>query len=122
MRGGGKPRKATKRDPADESDAGSDPDELLAMEDYDEDHDEDLAFPGGLSLGLLIAEELWPHALTFFRDAHDDEPGVLEDSGSEDDNEEDDEDDSPNIRGLLTSKRDNKEANGGGPPSKKRKT
>ncbi|KAF1954240.1 hypothetical protein CC80DRAFT_449569 [Byssothecium circinans] len=90
-------------------------------EDEDMDLDIDLqeteVFPQGEVCATLIAEDVWPSALRYYKAAHEADDEDLSELDVEDMDEDDDSDEEIDIRGLVGKGRKSE----GSPPSKKQR-
>ncbi|KAF2179780.1 hypothetical protein K469DRAFT_673529 [Zopfia rhizophila CBS 207.26] len=90
-------------------------------EDSNEDFQETEVFPQGDELATIIAEDMWPSAIKYFKHAHEADDEELSDLEVED-YDEDDSDGEIDIRGLVGKGRNSKDSSESPPPKKQRKT
>lgn len=84
-------------------------------EEDDIDHQETEVFPQGDEIATLIAEDLWPSAIKYYKHSHEaDDEELSELEVSDDEMGEDDSSDEIDIRGLVGK-------GGGSPPAKKQR-
>lgn len=83
------------------------------VNDDDIDHQETEVFPQGDEVAILMAEDLWPSAIKYFKQSHEaDDEEISDLDVSDDDMDEDDSGDEVDIRGLV--------GKGNGPPPAKK--
>ncbi|OCL15107.1 hypothetical protein AOQ84DRAFT_307784 [Glonium stellatum] len=85
----------------------------------DNDHQQTEVYPPGEEIATIIAEDLWPQAIKYYKSTHEGDDEELSDLEVED--YDDDSDEELDIRGLVQGKGKNSKS-GESPPAKKRKT
>ncbi|OCK80593.1 hypothetical protein K432DRAFT_297305 [Lepidopterella palustris CBS 459.81] len=89
-------------------------------DDEDDNSQQTEVYPPGEELATIIAEDLWPSAIKYFKSAHEMDDEELSDIEVEDYDDESDEE--VDIRGLVQGKGRNSKGSSDSPPPKKRKT
>ncbi|KAF2467915.1 uncharacterized protein BDR25DRAFT_233630 [Lindgomyces ingoldianus] len=92
-----------------------------AIDEDDQDFQEVEVFPQGDELATIIAEDMWPSAIKYFKQAHEADDDDGSDLEIEDFDEEDDSDGEIDIRGLVGKGQKSKGSSESPPPKKQRK-
>ncbi|KAF2727699.1 hypothetical protein EJ04DRAFT_517095 [Polyplosphaeria fusca] len=90
-------------------------------DDDDQDFQEVEVFPQGDEVAIVIAEDVWPSAIKYYKQIHEQDDEELSDLEVEDlDDDDDDSGDEIDIRGLVGKGRNTK-SSGNSPPAKKQR-